>query len=124
MVNRTANSVSVWWDGQCVTVTLPTTTFYLTIQETRLFGEEVANKLLNAGHRRHVTVARDVLSLEEAWFLADRLQASLSHVLRERSRQSGGDTLAPRLLTKLTGQRKGFNKCFGAAERNITTREG
>jgi hypothetical protein len=72
MVNRTGTSV--WWDGQCVTVTLPTTTFYLTIQETRLFGEEVANKLLNAGHRRHVPVAGGALSLEEASFLADRLQ--------------------------------------------------
>ena len=65
---------SVWWDGQCVTVTLPTTTFYLTMQEARLFGEEVLNKLLSAGQHTHVAVAGGVLSLEEASFLADRLQ--------------------------------------------------
>ena len=81
MVNRIQSRVSVWWDGECVTVTLPTTTFYLPMQQTRLFGEEVLNRLLSVLQQdnrageidKHVLVAGDLLSLEEAWFLSDRL---------------------------------------------------
>ena len=94
MLSRTDNSVSVWWDGQCVIVTLPTTTFYLTMQEARLFGEEVSNKLLSVGQHGHIAVAGGVLSpaSPRSGQTTDRFRHGLAFLANTTTVTSNGDS--------------------------------